>query len=81
MTQSAALVKKHGMGKGLMSKKGASGKKHGIGKGLMTVWRLLNPDGGDLPISVKTSRSTDLTVREKKKRVQRRQPILVSYLI
>ncbi|XP_057471021.1 homeobox-DDT domain protein RLT3-like isoform X2 [Actinidia eriantha] len=32
--------------------KSASVKKHGIGKGLMTVWRAINPDGGDFPTGV-----------------------------
>ncbi|KAK3020286.1 hypothetical protein RJ639_045835 [Escallonia herrerae] len=27
-------------------------RKHGIGKGLMTVWRVTNPDGGDVPTGV-----------------------------
>uniref|UniRef100_A0A2P2MBS6 Uncharacterized protein LOC105643603 isoform X1 n=1 Tax=Rhizophora mucronata TaxID=61149 RepID=A0A2P2MBS6_RHIMU len=27
-------------------------KKHGIGKGLMTVWRAVNPNGGDFPTGV-----------------------------
>lgn len=27
----------------------AAGKKHGMGKGLMTVWRAVNPNGGDPP--------------------------------
>ncbi|KAJ8748191.1 hypothetical protein K2173_000599 [Erythroxylum novogranatense] len=30
----------------------ASTKKHGIGKGLMTVWRAVNPNGGDLPTDI-----------------------------
>ncbi|CAK9187629.1 unnamed protein product [Ilex paraguariensis] len=59
----SVLVKKHGIGKGLMSsppKKHGIGKglmsapvkKHGIGKGLMTVWRATNPDAGDSPAVV-----------------------------
>ena len=65
-------------------------KKHGIGKGLMTVWRAINPDGGDFPTGVNfngepapfqisDSASKKPVVLERKS--QKRQPVVVSHLI
>ncbi|CAK9188087.1 unnamed protein product [Ilex paraguariensis] len=75
-------VKKHGIGKGLM---GVPAKKHGVGKGLMTIWQATNPEAGEFPTRVEfsdralfqmgTAISTKPIVQEKKKRVQRRQPV------
>ena len=72
--------------------KSASVKKHGIGKGLMTVWRAINPDGGDFPTGVNfkeresaaifqtsTFPSQKPLVQEKKK--SRKLPVVVSHLI
>lgn len=77
LTYNRSLPQKHGIGKGLITKEGATVKKHGIGKGLMTIWRILNPDGGDFSISMSTSRSKKLGVQEKRKRLQQRQTLLV----
>ena len=73
--------------------KSASVKKHGIGKGLMTVWRAINPDGGDFPTGVNfkeresttifqtsTFASQNPLVQEKKKSLKR-QPVAVGHLI
>lgn len=62
-------------------------KKHGIGKGLMTVWRAINPDGGDFPTGVNyderestavfrmaTSAPRKPLVQDKKPR--KRQPVM-----
>ncbi|THG21669.1 hypothetical protein TEA_000298 [Camellia sinensis var. sinensis] len=70
------------------NKKSAPVKKHGIGKGLMTVWRAINPDGGDFPrgvnfnereptavLRVSASAPRKPLVREKKSR--KRQPVMV----
>lgn len=63
-------------------------KKHGKGKGLMAVLQATNPLSGDSsmgndfgegaidPIPVAASKKS--TVKGKKKRVQRKQPIMVS---
>ncbi|XP_058183362.1 homeobox-DDT domain protein RLT3 [Rhododendron vialii] len=69
------------------SVKSAPVKKHGIGKGLMTVWRAINPDGGDTPTGVNfnerestavfsraTSAPQKPLVQEKKSR--KRQPVM-----
>ncbi|CAL5343098.1 unnamed protein product [Camellia sinensis] len=69
------------------NKKSAPVKKHGIGKGLMTVWRAINPDGGDFPrgvnfnereptavLRVSASAPRKPLVREKKSR--KRQPVM-----
>ncbi|KAG5533005.1 hypothetical protein RHGRI_027294 [Rhododendron griersonianum] len=69
------------------SVKSAPVKKHGIGKGLMTVWRAINPDGGDIPTGVNfnerestvvfrmtTSAPQKPLVQEKKSR--KRQPVM-----
>ncbi|KAE9451223.1 hypothetical protein C3L33_16855, partial [Rhododendron williamsianum] len=70
------------------SVKSAPVKKHGIGKGLMTVWRAINPDGGDIPTGVNfnerestavfrmtTSAPQKPLVQEKKSR--KRQPVMI----
>ena len=82
-----APVKKHGIGKGLMTQ----AKKHGIGKGLMTVWRATNPDGGDIPTGIDyTERevvvspiSTSTAPKKPQHRVKRSQqaPVAVSHLL
>lgn len=67
-------------------------KKHGIGKGLMTVWRAINPDGGDIPTGVNfnerespaafrmaTSAPQKPLVQEKKSR--KRQPVMVCHFV
>ncbi|XP_022771611.1 homeobox-DDT domain protein RLT3-like isoform X4 [Durio zibethinus] len=59
-------------------------KKHGIGKGLMTVWRVVNPEGGDLPTGVGFSNSqivappqtSSLAVRRQPPRNKRRPPLV-----
>ncbi|KAL7215474.1 hypothetical protein ACSBR1_027608 [Camellia fascicularis] len=69
------------------NKKSAPVKKHGIGKGLMTVWRAINPDGGDFPsgvnfnereptsvLRVSASAPRKPLVQEKKSR--KRQPVM-----
>ncbi|XP_059307834.1 homeobox-DDT domain protein RLT3 [Lycium ferocissimum] len=65
-------VKKYGTGKGLMTEKSASVRKHGTGKGLMTVWRATNPHAGDTPTGVDFGESA----KERKKKLLQRQSIL-----
>lgn len=76
MTKASLALKKHGIGKGLMTKKSAPVKKHGIGKGLMTVWRVTNPDGGDLPTGIGSSTFSNFSFLKKKKSLQRRQSLM-----
>ncbi|KAM3360031.1 homeobox-DDT domain protein RLT3 isoform X1 [Capsicum galapagoense] len=66
------LVKKYGRGKGLMTEKSASLRSHGMGKGLMTVWRATNPHAGDIPTGVGFGESA----KERKKKLLQRQSIL-----
>ncbi|XWS31134.1 hypothetical protein CRYUN_Cryun23aG0051500 [Craigia yunnanensis] len=62
----------------------ASVKKHGIGKGLMTVWRVVNPEGGDIPTGVDFSnrkivaplQTSSPAVRKQPPRNKRRQPLV-----
>ncbi|XP_039045374.1 homeobox-DDT domain protein RLT3-like isoform X2 [Hibiscus syriacus] len=58
-------------------------KKHGIGKGLMTAWRVVNPEGGNIPTGVDFSNreigappQISPTVRRQPPRNKRRQPIV-----
>ncbi|GMI70898.1 hypothetical protein like AT4G12750 [Hibiscus trionum] len=57
-------------------------KKHGIGKGLMTVWRVVNPEGGNIPTGVDFSNreigapQTSPAVRRQPPRNKRRQPLV-----
>ncbi|XVF31979.1 hypothetical protein REPUB_Repub17cG0042100 [Reevesia pubescens] len=59
-------------------------KKHGIGKGLMTVWRAVNPEGGDIPTGVDFSNRKNVVppqpsspaVRRQPPRNKRRQPLV-----
>ncbi|XVE72619.1 hypothetical protein DITRI_Ditri11bG0052600 [Diplodiscus trichospermus] len=55
-------------------------KKHGMGKGLMTVWRVVNPEGGDIPTGVdfsnQASPQTSSPVRKEPPRNKRRQPLV-----
>ncbi|KAL6989131.1 hypothetical protein U1Q18_014883 [Sarracenia purpurea var. burkii] len=44
------------------NKKSSPVKKHGMGKGLMTVWRAINPDGGDFPTGVNFNKSESIAV-------------------
>ena len=68
--------------------KSAAVKKHGIGKGLMTVWRVVNPEGGDIPTGVDFSnrqivappQTSSPAVRKQPPRNKRRQP-LVSLMV
>ena len=68
--------------------KSAAVKKHGIGKGLMTVWRVVNPEGGDIPTGVDFSnrkivaplQTSGLAVQKQPPRNKRRQP-LVSLMV
>ncbi|OMO96861.1 hypothetical protein CCACVL1_04754 [Corchorus capsularis] len=58
--------------------------KHGIGKGLMTVWRVVNPEGGDIPTGVDFSNCqivappqvSSPVVRKAPVRNKRRQPLV-----
>ncbi|KAK8688666.1 hypothetical protein V6N13_087418 [Hibiscus sabdariffa] len=56
-------------------------KKHGIGKGLMTAWRVVNPEGGNIPTGVDFSNrevdapQTNPAVRRQPPRNKRRQPL------
>ena len=74
------------------NKKSSLVKQPGIGKGLMTVWRAINPDGGDFPTGVNfkeresaaifqtpTFPSQKPLVQEKKN--SRKLPVAVSHLI
>lgn len=71
------------------SNESASVKKHGMGKGLMTVWRVVNPEGGDTPTGIDFSNQqivapsqTIPVVRRQPPRNKRRQPLvsqMVSY--
>ncbi|KAH1081630.1 hypothetical protein J1N35_021391 [Gossypium stocksii] len=61
----------------------ASVKKHGMGKGLMTVWRVVNPEGGDIPTGIDISNrqivapsQTSPVVRRQPPRNKRRQPLV-----
>lgn len=68
-------------------------KKHGMGKGLMTVWRVTNPDGGDIPtgihcggsqITVTPQISTPVPRKQPLQKKKRRPPVsslVVSHLI
>ncbi|XWS75947.1 hypothetical protein CRYUN_Cryun01aG0135400 [Craigia yunnanensis] len=59
-------------------------KKHGIGKGLMTVWRVVNPEGGDIPTGVDFSnrqivappQTSSPAVRKQPPRKKRRRTLL-----
>ncbi|XP_021300642.1 homeobox-DDT domain protein RLT3 isoform X1 [Herrania umbratica] len=59
-------------------------KKHGIGKGLMTVWRVVNPEGGDIPTGVDfpnkqivaPPQTSSPVVRKPPARSKRRQPLV-----
>ncbi|CAN4114486.1 unnamed protein product [Withania somnifera] len=64
-------VKKYGTGKGLMTERSAT-RNHGMGKGLMTVWRATNPHAGDIPTGVGLGKSA----KERKKKLLQRQSIL-----
>ncbi|XP_010312495.1 homeobox-DDT domain protein RLT3 [Solanum lycopersicum] len=65
-------VKKHSAGKRLMTEKRATLRNHGMGKGLMTVWRATNPHSGDIPVGVDFGESAE----ERKKKLLQRQSIL-----
>lgn len=65
-------VKKYGTGKGLMTQRSATLRNHGMGKGLMTVWRATNPHSGDIPTGVGFGESA----KERKKKLLQRQSIL-----
>ncbi|CAN4126332.1 unnamed protein product [Withania somnifera] len=65
-------VKKYGTGKGLMTEKSATLRNHGMGKGLMKVWRATNPHAGDIPTGVGLGKSA----KETKKKFLQRQSIL-----
>lgn len=64
-------------------------KKYGIGKGLMTAWRVVNPEGGDIPTGVDFSnrqlvspQTSSPEVRKQPPRNKRQLPLvslLVSY--
>ncbi|XWS36650.1 hypothetical protein CRYUN_Cryun20dG0103400 [Craigia yunnanensis] len=66
------------------SNESAPMKKHGIGKGLMTVWRVVNPEGGDIPTGVDFSnrqivappQTSSPAVRKQPPRNKRRQPLV-----
>ncbi|KAL4363236.1 hypothetical protein GQ457_04G025600 [Hibiscus cannabinus] len=58
-------------------------KKHGIGKGLMTVWRVVNPECGNIPTGVDFSNreigapsQTRPAMRRQPPRNKRRQPLV-----
>ncbi|XP_057476389.1 homeobox-DDT domain protein RLT3 isoform X2 [Actinidia eriantha] len=69
------------------NKKSALVKQHGIGKGLMTVWRAINPDGGDFPTGVNFKERESTTIFQmstfaspkpfvqEKKKSRKRQPV------
>ncbi|GFZ14580.1 homeodomain-like transcriptional regulator [Actinidia rufa] len=75
------------------NKKSALVKQHGIGKGLMTVWRAINPDGGDFPTGVNFKERESTTIFQmstfasqkpfvqEKKKSRKRQPVAVGHLI
>ncbi|XP_022758848.1 homeobox-DDT domain protein RLT3-like isoform X2 [Durio zibethinus] len=64
------------------SNESAPMKKHGIGKGLMTVWRVVNPEGGNIPTGVDFSnheivpQTSSPTVQKQPPRNKRRQPLV-----
>ncbi|XVF81356.1 hypothetical protein PTKIN_Ptkin15bG0148700 [Pterospermum kingtungense] len=66
------------------SNESAPVKKHGIGKGLMTVWRVVNPEGGDIPTGVDFSnrqlvappQTSSPAVRKQPPRNKRRLPLV-----
>ncbi|PPD94672.1 hypothetical protein GOBAR_DD08323 [Gossypium barbadense] len=65
------------------SNESASVKKHGMGKGLMTVWRVVNPEGGDIPTGIDISNrqivapsQTSPVVRRQPPQNKRRQPLV-----
>lgn len=65
-------MKKHGIGKGLMT----LAKKHGIGKGLMTAWRATNPDGGDIPTGIDFAGREVVSVSQISTSIARKKPLL-----
>lgn len=77
VTSKGDSINKYGKGKGQITERCASVKRHGIGKGLMTVWLATNAYTGGFP----TGFDIVERAKEKKKKLQQRQSILVRHLV
>lgn len=84
-------VSKHAIVNSQDGDNGTPVKKHGIGKGLMTVWRVINPNGGDFPTGINFGErqitdvpqiSTPVSQKPRRQNKKRRQPVsvMVSHL-